>query len=203
MPRHRGGRKQPPKESEQSTNTDGQALEARGPIQLTFEYESNDGVILEKQQVNIVSILQAQKLIRDAIGKNKDEQTQAIKEAIQKLYPYYPRQGQIQALRQLVYFRKDLILIAQTSFGKSMILQAVSLLLAKSITLVIIPLDRIGTEQTKYIEDIGGRPCFLNGETFSSGLLEEIKAGKFTHILLSPELAISDKFRQTAIHSSF
>lgn len=203
MPRHRGGRKQPPKESEQSTNTDRQALEARGPIQLTFEYESNDGVILEKQQVNIVSILQAQKLIRDAIGKNKDEQTQAIKEAIRKLYPYYPRQGQIQALRQLVYFRKDLILIAQTSFGKSMILQAVSLLLAKSITLVIIPLDRIGTEQTKYIEDIGGRPCFLNGETFSSRLLEEIKAGKFTHILLSPELAISDKFCQTAIHSSF
>jgi hypothetical protein len=40
MPRHRGGRKQPPKESEQSTNTDRQALEARGPIQLTFEYET-------------------------------------------------------------------------------------------------------------------------------------------------------------------
>ena len=204
MPRHRGGRKRPQNESEQNTNADGQALEAIGPIQLTFEHESNDGtVILEKQQVNIVSIFQAQKLIRDAIGKNKDEQTQAIKEAIRKLYPYYPRQGQTQALRQLVYFRKYLILIAQTSFGKSMILQAVSLLLAKSITLVIIPLNRIGTEQTKYIEDIGGRPCFLNRETFSSRLLEEIKAGEFTHILLSPELAIGDKFRQTAIHPSF
>jgi superfamily II DNA or RNA helicase len=109
--------------------------------------------MLERQQVNTVSIHQAQKLIRDAIGKNKDEQTQAIKEAIRKLYPYYPRQGQTQALTQLVYFRKDLILIAQTSFGKSMILQAVSLLLAKSITLIIIPLDRIGIQQTKYIED--------------------------------------------------
>jgi len=156
MPRHRGGRKRPQNESKQSANADGQALETIGPIQLTFEHESNDGtVILERQQVNTISILQAQKLICDAIGKNEDEQTQAIKEAIRKLYPYYPRQGQTQALRQLVYFRKDLILIAQTSFGKSMILQAVSLLLAKSITLAIIPLDRIDTEQTKYIEDIG------------------------------------------------
>jgi hypothetical protein len=41
-----------------------------------------------------------------------------------------------------------------------MILQAVSCLLSKSITLVILPLDRIGTEQAEYISRLGGRPCF-------------------------------------------
>ena len=62
MPRHRGGQKRPPNPSEppeRSANTEGQALEARGPIQLTLEYENNDGVaMLERQQVNTVSILQ-------------------------------------------------------------------------------------------------------------------------------------------------
>jgi superfamily II DNA helicase RecQ len=84
-----------------------------------------------------------------------------------------------------------------------MILQAVSLLLDKSITLVVLPLNQIGVEQANYIENIGGRPCFLNRETFSSELLDRIQAGKFTHVLLSPELAISGKFRPTAIHPGF
>lgn len=38
---------------------------------------------------------------------------------------------------------------------------------------------------------------------FSSELLEELQAGKFTHVLLSPELAISDKFCPSAIHPDF
>jgi hypothetical protein len=51
------------------------------------------------------------------------------------LYPYPPRQGQRDALGQLIYKRKDLILIAKTSFGKSMVLQAASTL---SITVVVL-----------------------------------------------------------------
>lgn len=103
------------------------------PIELGVEYETECGtVLLEKQQVEKRSVLQAQNLIRDAIVKSKDEHEQAIRQAIRELCPFYPREGQLQALRRLVYLRKDLILIAKTSFGKSMILQAVSLLLAKS-----------------------------------------------------------------------
>lgn len=84
-----------------------------------------------------------------------------------------------------------------------MILQAASLLLAKTITLVVLPLNQIGVEHANYIENIGGRACFLNGETFSSELLDRIQAGKFTHVLLSPELAIRDKFRPTVMHPGF
>ena len=59
-------------------------------------------------------------------------------------------------------------------------------------TLVVLPLNQIGVEQTSYILNIGGRPYFLNAETFSSELLKEIQ-----------ELAISDKFRLTATNLAF
>lgn len=220
MPDRRPSRRKPPRKYKAKLNDPGNgqaqldnwlasennhaSSKAGEPIELGVEYETEDAtVLLEKQQVEKNSVLQAQNLIRNAIGKSKDEQDQAIRAAIRELYPYYPREGQLQALRQLVYLRKDLILIAKTSFGKSMILQAVSILLAKAITLVVLPLNQIGAEQTNYIQNIGGRPCFLNAETFSAELLEEIQAGIFTHVLLSPELAISDKFRPTATNPGF
>lgn len=76
-----------------------------------------------------------------------------------------------------------------------MILQAVTILLRNSITLVILPLDKIGYEQQEYIESIGGRPYFLNAETMSDDRLEDIKALKFSHVLMSPEMAIGQKFK--------
>ena len=80
---------------------------------------------------------QAQKIIAGATKAKEEEQNKAIDEAIQLLYPYAPREGQRNALRQLIYKRKDLILIAKTSFGKSMILQAAPILISKSITFVV------------------------------------------------------------------
>ena len=54
---------------------------------------------------------------------------------------------------------KDLILIVKTSFGKSMILQAVPVLLFQSITLAILPLRQIGEEQTNYIKGLVANPA--------------------------------------------
>jgi hypothetical protein len=49
---------------------------------------------------------------------------------IRLLCTYRPREGQLDAFHHLIYSRKDLILIAKTSFGKNMVLQAVSVLLS-------------------------------------------------------------------------
>src|SRR4051794_41045327 len=78
-------------------------------------------------------IVQAQQIISQAIVKFKDEQKTAICNAIKQLYPYSdgPQNGQWNALHHLIYCQKNLILIVKTSFGKSMILQAVSVLLSK------------------------------------------------------------------------
>lgn len=144
-------------------------------------------------------VAEAQKVILDARGKGEIEENSAIDKAISTLYPYSPRKGQRDALRHLIYRRKDLILIAKTSFGKSMILQAVSILMQKSITIVILPLDQIGKDQVEYITHIGGKPCLLNTDTLNSKLLSQIRKAEFTHILLSPELAIGEKFRPVVI----
>lgn len=105
-------------------------------------------------------ILEAQNLIKDADGKALGEQNRAVEQAVRRLYTYPPRSGQLKALQHLLYRRTDLILIAKTSFGKSMLLQATPLLSTKSMALVVLPLDQIGKEQSEYILKIGGRPCF-------------------------------------------
>jgi len=145
-------------------------------------------------------VTQAQRIIADASNASEADQNRAIEEAIQLLYPYPPRQGQRDALRQLIYKRKDLILIAKTSFGKSMVLQAAPILMCRSMTIVLLPLDRIAQEQAEYISRIGGRPCILNSDTFNRGIILDIQNGKYTHILLSPELAVGDKFHDTATY---
>jgi hypothetical protein len=144
-------------------------------------------------------VVQEQKIISDARDKSEDKQKTAICNAIQLLYPYPPRDGQRDALHYLIYHRKDLVLIATTSFGKSMILQAVSVLLDKSMSIVILPLDQIGKEQAEYIERIGGRPYFLNADTISNKLLKDVADAKYTHILMSPELAVSQRLRKTIL----
>jgi superfamily II DNA helicase RecQ len=155
---------------------------------------------MEDSVVSANEVTQAQRIIADARNASEAEQNRAIEEAIQLLYPYPPRQCQRDALRQLIYKRKDLILIAKTSFGKSMVLQAAPILMCRSITIVLLPLDRIAQEQAEYITGIGGRPCILNAETFNKGILVDIRDGKYTHILLSPELAVGDKFHDTATY---
>lgn len=62
-----------------------------------------------------------------------------------------------------------------------MILQAVSILICKSVTVVILPLDQIGQEQAEYITCIGGKPCFLNADTINTKVLADIRDGKYTH----------------------
>lgn len=59
---------------------------------------------------------------------------------------------QIESIRALIFDRHDVILIAKTSFGKSMIPQAVSALKRNTITSMIIPLTELGKEQLQKIQ---------------------------------------------------
>jgi hypothetical protein len=144
----------------------------------------------------------AQDIVLSARKQPRSEQFAAICDAISLLYPYRPRDSQRDALHHLIYL-KNLILIAKTSFGKSMILQAVSILQDKTISIVILPLNQIGKEQSRYIKQIGGRPCFLNKETINDKVLVDIRNAKYTHILMSPELAVGDQFRGVLSASTF
>lgn len=165
--------------------------------------DTNRTVSTVTQAVPGDRVVRAQNLIADARPEGEIKQRAAIDDAIQLLYGYPPREGQRDALHHLIYLRKDLILIAKTSFGKSMIFQAVSVLLDKTTSIIILPLNQIGKEQAQYIEQIGGRPCFLNTDSISEGLLKGVITGTYTHVLMSPELAISEKFRPTLLDPKF
>lgn len=158
---------------------------------------------VDANETRAAQIAHAQEIVDGVRGGDKRAQLVAIEQAIQHIYPYPSRAGQRDALWQLIYQRKDMILIAKTSFGKSMILQAVSISLKKKITIVILPLDRIGQQQSALITKIGGSACFLNANTISKKLLADIRRGHYTHILTSPELATGDKFHQTATDPYF
>jgi superfamily II DNA helicase RecQ len=84
-----------------------------------------------------------------------------------------------------------------------MVLQAVSVLLNKKISIIILPLNQIGKEQAEKIAHIGGTPCFLNADTVSDSLLKDITAAKYTHILMSPEFAVSERLRKIILEPRF
>ena len=92
------------------------------PVQLEIEVaDEARGATVETCAIPADQVARAQRRIASAKEADETEQRRAIEDAIQLLYPYPPRQGQRDALWQLIYQREDLILTAKTSFGKSMI----------------------------------------------------------------------------------
>ena len=79
-----------------------------------------------------------------------------------------------------------------------MILQIISILISKLITIIILLLNQIGQEQIEYIIKIGSRFYLLNTEIINKKILINIQHKKYIHILISPELIISNKFHNTA-----
>src|SRR2546429_6032479 len=109
----------------------------------------------------------AQSIIADAKKANEVEQNKIIKKVIQLLYLYSSCEDQYNALQQLIYKQKNLILIIKILFEKSMILQTASILINRSIILVMLLLNQINHEQTEYIIHINKRFFFLNTNIIS------------------------------------
>jgi superfamily II DNA helicase RecQ len=138
-----------------------------------------------------------QQLFKDVQGQDLALQKQYVCNALCKLYNFEPRPGQIEGVWQIIFARRDLILIAKTSFGKSVLLQAPSAIVPDSTSLLILPLDKIGEEQYEKIARFPqARPCLLKQDTVTPMLLEDVKAGNYTHILLGLEQALSKEFRK-------
>ncbi len=66
------------------------------------------------------------------------------------------------------------------------------------------PLTRVGQGQYEKLRQLKGcRPCLLTRKTACPSLFEGIRAGRYTHILLSPELAVSRGFHDVCIDPQF
>ncbi|KAF9882712.1 hypothetical protein FE257_005507 [Aspergillus nanangensis] len=133
-----------------------------------------------------------------------------LRDVLHRLHRFQPRADQVEAIKTLTIDQRDLILIARTGWGKSMIFQSVPALRRGGIALLIMPLnlleeDQVGeTASAASIKKISGCiPCILNSKSNNARVRQRIMNGDFTHILLGPEIALSDKFAELLRHREF
>ena len=118
-----------------------------------------------------------------------------------------PKEQQVRSLRRLVFGLGDTLLIAKTGFGKSIIFHAYSILTGK-ITIQLVPLSKLGEEQAEDINKYqvtGTNACLVSHETKRkhANLAREIRLGKYTHILTSPEQTAMDWFLELVLDVDF
>ena len=106
-----------------------------------------------------------------------------------------PKAGQLLAIDTLFNEEKDVILIAKTGYGKSMVFHFVSALEEDTMTLMIMPLLALKEDQKSAVKKMQANSslCIFNSETMTKNLPNEIQSGIYPHVLTSPEIAISNK----------
>lgn len=120
-------------------------------------------------------------------------------------------------LRGILFYRTtgkrridaNLLFTVRTSYGKSLIFQTLPLLIHQSIVLVILPLNRIGFEQEvvigkKFSKLRGVRAIFINGDNSNNtSIMSQVAKGQFTHVFISPELALKTRFLKVIAEPTF
>ena len=70
-----------------------------------------------------------------------------LRDLLHRLHGFQPRPDQVEAIKTLAIDQRDLILIARTGWGKSMIFQSVPALRTGGIALLIMPLNLLEEDQ--------------------------------------------------------
>ena len=127
----------------------------------------------------------------------------SIQHHLYRVFGICGREKQIEVLYRLMVEKKDTILLAKTGFGKSIVFQAPSMLgCDRGVAIVLLPLLALQFEQEQKLKSIGGRPFVLNGDTNSKANREMIRHGQYTHILTSPEIAVTEEFNREVLRDS-
>ena len=82
-------------------------------------------------------------------AKDKDQQLLYIGKVTQRMYDFLPKPEQAEALWWLAFQKENLLLVAKTSFRKSLIRQLLSCLIRDAIVLILLPLNAICAEQVE------------------------------------------------------
>ena len=98
-----------------------------------------------------------------------------------------PRDGQIKSLYYLCEDRHDVILLARTGFGKSVIFQLAPLLRPGS-CLIISPLNALSSGQLESLDalkEAGAKGLVINQDTNNQETRRQAASGEFTHGIYS------------------
>ncbi|KAF2188827.1 hypothetical protein K469DRAFT_71901 [Zopfia rhizophila CBS 207.26] len=108
---------------------------------------------------------------------------------------YKLREGQVLALREL-YNGKDVILVAMTGFGKTLIMMGFNSLFNaedRSIT-VIKAIEQGQARESRNTYKQAIRPFVLNGDSNTLQNRHDIARGMYTHVWTSAEIALGDLY---------
>jgi len=112
----------------------------------------------------------------------------SIANHLQQVFGVTPRPEQLEAIGTLAVNQKDLILIAKTGFGKSLVFNSVPFLRG-GVALIIMPLNVIEEGQTAALLRVTNRakcsPIILNGDSNTPKLRADIQRGCYSHGLYS------------------
>ena len=125
---------------------------------------------------------------------------------LKQVFGHTPRPEQLKAIQTLVIDRKDLILIAKTGFGKSLVFNSVPFIQG-GVALIIMPLNAIEEGQTAALLQIKGHakcsPVILNGDSNTLELRADIQRGCYSHgsyscaYICLPSILIVDSLPQS------
>lgn len=117
------------------------------------------------------------------------------------VFGFVLHEEQIDAIYCLYYESTDLLLLAKTGFGKSLIFQLLPFMTPiPGVVLILIPLKLLQAEQCLSINSIpNGKGLVLNGENNQKKVLQDVARGGYTHIFTSPEITLSKKFKQNIL----
>ena len=109
--------------------------------------------------------------------------------------------AQVNAICTLFYEKRDLLLLAKTGFGKSLIFQLIPFLSSiPGVVLMLMLLKLHQVEQNKIINFIPyGKGIVLNGENNIKQVLANIATKGYTHVYTSFKIVFSKKFKQSIL----
>lgn len=113
------------------------------------------------------------------------------------VFGFLLREAQVEAIWTLFYKRQDLLLLAKTGFGKSLIFQLVPFMPDPTgVVIILMPLELLQVEQNAMINRIpNGKAIALTGKNNQKNTRRSIANGGYTHIFTSPEIALSKNFK--------
>lgn len=108
---------------------------------------------------------------------------------------------QIDAISCLFYEQTDLLLLAKTGFGKSIIFQLLPFMTTTpGVVLILMPLKLLQVEQSEMINQLpNGKALILNGEHNHNYVHKQAAKGGYTHLFTSPEIALSKNFKKNIL----
>src|SRR6266487_5808563 len=123
---------------------------------------------------------------------------------IYKLYSYTDKSDQLKELHQLIFEQKNLLLIAKTSYNKSMLFQTSVIIQNSDIILLILSLNTIDEKQLTKIKLMSStKSILLNHATVNKQVLQNIKNEKHTYIFLDSEITLRLKFQSILTDLTF